>query len=165
MLKKTITIAILLLLSTISLIAVEEQKMTQIDIAIKYYQALYSKKYDIVRSIASSNMIFEDPSAPHEFGIPARLNKLDSFLTFMKSNLQGKVKISFTDKYVSNNRVVLFVSIKGTIPASSVGMGRQGMVEYASQGVSIIYIVNGKIKRHTDYFDYPALTNSFKKID
>ena len=139
--------------------------MTQIDIATKYYHALYSGEHDIVRSVASSNMVFEDPSAPHEFGIPPQINELETFLKFMKANLQGKVEIHFSDKYVSNDRVVLIVSTKGTIPATRVGMGEEGMVEYTSRGVSVLYVVNGKVKRHTDYFNYPALASSFKRID
>lgn len=144
---------------------VKAGQMTQIDIATQYYQALYSGEYDIVRNIASPDMIFEDPSAPHEFGIPPQLNGLEKFLKFMAANLQGKVEINFTDKYVSNDQAVLIVSTKGTVPAARVGMGDEGFVEYTAQGVSILHIVDGKVIRHTDYFNYPALASSFKRID
>lgn len=139
--------------------------MIQIDIATKYYQALYSGEHHVVKNLASPKMVFEDPTAPHEFGIPSQLNGLEEFLEFMKSNLQGAVDITFTDKYVSNNRVVLTVTTKGTVPASRVGLGEEGIVEYASQGVSIIHIFEEKVVRHTDYFNYPALADSFKKVE
>ena len=160
-----IVIVIAFFLLAVTSLTAGEQKMTQVDVATKYYQALYSGKHDIVRSVASSDMVFEDPSAPHEFGIPPRLEELEAFLKFMKSNLQGKVEISFTDKYVSNDRVVLIVSTKGMVPATRVGMGEEGIVEYTSQGVSVLHVVDGKVKHHTDYFNYPALASSFKRID
>ena len=82
--------------------------------------ALYAGEHAIVRSVASYDMVFEDPSAPHEFGIPARLDKLESFLQFMKENLQGTVGTSFTEKYVSNDRVVLAVSTKESLIESEI---------------------------------------------
>ncbi|ARU58949.1 hypothetical protein OLMES_4961 [Oleiphilus messinensis] len=139
--------------------------MTQIDLAVKYYQALYSGEHDIVRSIAFPDMVFEDPSAPHEFGIPPQIDELETFLSFMEANLLGEVEIHFTDNYVSNDRVVLIVSSKGIVPASRVDMGEEGTVKYASRGVSVLHIVDGKVKRHTDYFNYPALAGSFKRLD
>ena len=52
------------------------------------------------------------------------------------------------------------------VPAAAhVGMGEEGIVEYSSRGISILHVVDGKVKRHTDYFNYPALSSSFKLVE
>ncbi len=163
--RKILTQAIIVpfLLFATSL-TVQAQDKTQIDIATKYYDALYAGDFDTVRIVASSGMVFEDPSAPREFGIPPELNNLEAFLNFMEANLGGEINITYTEKFLSNDRVVLMVETDGVVPASLVGMGDEGDVTYSSRGVSILHVADGKVIRHTDYFDYPALAESFKRI-
>ena len=149
----------------VSVHAEGNNEMSQIEIGKKYYQALYAGDHAQVKELAAIEMVFEDPTAPPEFGIPPSLNNLESFLAFMQESLQGEINIKYTDSYVSNDRVVLTIETKGVIPASIMGMGRTGMVEYQSHGVSVLHVVEGKVIRHTDYFDYSELASSFNKIE
>lgn len=121
--------------------------MSAIDIAIEYYQALYSANYARVRELASSSLIFEDSTAPDELGIPPRLDTLEAFLQFMQANLTHDVEIRYTDKFVSNDRVVLTVETQGKVSASQVGINTQAMVTYQSQGISVLHVVDGKVIR------------------
>lgn len=145
--------------------ATEELTVLQTDIAKQYYQALYAGDFDTVRRVASADLKFADPSAPHEFGIPAQLNDLESFLAFMQVNLPSNIDILLSDSFVSNNRVVFTVSSKGSIPAKAAGMEGEGQLEFSAKGISILHVVDGKVIQHTDYFDYPALAKSFKPVD
>ncbi|WP_420588489.1 nuclear transport factor 2 family protein [Bacterioplanoides sp.] len=138
--------------------------MSQTKIATAYYKALYSGDHDLVQKVASPDMVFEDPSAPAEFEIPPVINNLEDFLSFMKANLQGEVMVTIKDSFVSNDRVILMVEVKGMLPASSVGL-KGSMVRYETSGVTVLHVVNGKVIRHTDFMDYPGLTKSFKPIN
>lgn len=160
--KKNILIQniIIPILMAITTLTVEAQSMSQIDIATKYYQALYSGEYETVRSLASPDMMFEDPTAPEEYGIPPRLERLEDFIKFSEANLKGEVQINFMDKYVSNDHVVLRVEIKGTYPADVVGMGEDGLAEVIGQGISVLHVVDGKVISHSDYMDYAGAVAS-----
>ena len=146
-------------------LSAEGQSMLQIEIAKKYYQALYTGDFETVRLVASAEMKFADPSAPHEFGIPAQLHDLESFLTFMQANLPDNVEVNISESFASNNQVLLMVTSKGTISAETAGMGDKGSVEFLVKGVSVLQVVDGRVIQHTDYFDYPALAKSFKPVD
>ena len=148
---QTIIVPFLIAITTLT---AEAQNMSQIDIATKYYNALYSGEYDTVRSVASPDMLFEDPTAPEEFGIPSRIESLDECLKFIEANTPGKIEIEFTDKYVSNDRVVLKVKMNGTAPAEIFDMGEEGNVAFTMKGVSILHVVDGRVIHHSDYMDY-----------
>jgi ketosteroid isomerase-like protein len=140
------------------------QDMSQIEIATKYYQALYSGEHDTVREVAAPDMIFEDPSAPEEFGIPAQLNELEAFLEFMSSNTPDQAETTVVNSFVSNDRVVLMITSQGVLPAAAVG-GDEGFVSFATQGVTVLHVIDGKVVRHTDYYDYPGLSASFSPVE
>ena len=144
--------------------SVGAQEISQIDLASRYYLALYAGDHETVRSLASSDMTFEDPSAPAEFGLPAKIDDLNTFLEFMKSSLPVGVEIEITNSFASNDLVVLNVATQGTVPASYFEMG-EGSVSYSVAGVSVLSIENGLVVRHTDYFDYPGLTESLKPVN
>lgn len=137
--------------------------MSPIDIATQYYHALYSGDYAAVRELAVPEMVFEDPSAPPEFNLPAELHDLESFLSFMQANLQAEAEVNIKQSYVSNHRVVLQLEMRGRIPGARVGLG-QGMVAYRTEGVSILQVRDQRVVRHTDYIDYPGLAKSFALI-
>lgn len=139
-------------------------EMSQIDIANKYYLALYSGDFDTVRNLASPEMVFEDPSAPPEYNVPAKLNKLEDFIKVMKDYLQGGETVSLSNQYVSNDQVVMMVTIKAMVPASTVGMG-EGKAEYTVTGISILHVKNEQVIRHSDYMDYTKVSKSYKLVE
>ncbi|MDA5556576.1 nuclear transport factor 2 family protein [Shimia sp. MMG029] len=144
--------------------SVGAQERSQIDLASQYYLALYAGDHETVRSLAAPDMTFEDPSAPAEFGLPAKIDDLNTFLDFLRSSLPAGVEVEITNSFSSNDLVVLNVATQGIVPASYFGMG-EGSVSYTVAGVSVLSFENGLVVRHTDYFDYPGLTESLRPVD
>ncbi|WED24737.1 ester cyclase [Vibrio sp. JC009] len=132
---------------------VEAKDMSQIDIATNYYDSLYKGDYSTVRQLASSDLIFKDPTAPEGYGVPNQIDSLNNFVEFFEANSQGPMQVSYAEKFASNDQVVLQVQLKGVVPANMVGMG-EGSVEYISNGFTVIHMSNGKVMSHTDYIDY-----------
>ncbi|MGL6259836.1 nuclear transport factor 2 family protein [Vibrio sp. WXL210] len=135
--------------------------MKQINIATNYYDSLFSGNYDAVREVASPDLIFKDSTAPDGYGVPNKIETLDNFLNFFESNVQGPTQVTYSQKFASNDQVVLQIQLKGVIPASMVGMG-EGSVEYVSTGFSVLHLDGEKVVSHTDYIDYAG--TSFTKL-
>ena len=125
--------------------------MSEIEIAKKYYKLLYSGNYDGVRSIASPNMKFSDPT------MPMSKDSLQEFLSYMVEVMDGyDINLTFGREFVSNGYVVLNVRVRGSVPAEKVG-GSGGEVTVDAEGVTALKIQDGRVVEHTDYFDYPTL--------
>jgi hypothetical protein len=131
----------------------EAKDMNPVEVATQYYDSLYSGDYDMVKKIASADLIFKDPTAPEGYGIPNQIVSLDNFLKFFEANSQGPSKVSYFEKFASNEQVVLHVKLTGVVPASIVGMG-EGKVEYITKGFTVLHVSHGLVISHTDYVDY-----------
>ena len=134
--------------------------MTPLDIAQAYYLALYGKEFEKVRAVAAPDMVFEDPTALAESGLASQLDSLAAFLDYMAANLGEDTTVRIVKSFASNDRVVLYVEITGTASAQYFGGPAHETVEVKAEGLTVLQIHKGRVIRHTDYFDYPAL-NTF----
>ena len=80
----------------------------------------------------------------------------------MMNNLSNGFNVDISDNYVSNGRVVLMVKSSGTISAARAGMGDDGMVEFASKGVSVIHVEDNKSFATRITFTTPCLRKASK---
>ena len=98
-----------ILLSSCSTIAKKEITVPEIQLAKNYYKALYDKKYDEVKKIASSKSFrFSDPTVQKEVAnLPTEKNSLEEFLKYMKESSENLIEpsITFEDSFYSNNNV------------------------------------------------------------
>lgn len=140
--------------------------MNNIDIAKTYYQALYSKDFERVRSLASPNMTFSDPTVSSEQSLPTSHKNLDDFLDYMDNSLsdEAKFEVSITHAFESNAHVVVYVSSKVTAPDRFFGGSSDTVMQATTQGITVFHIDNGLIQSHVDYFDYAGLAESLAAI-
>jgi len=84
---KKMTKNIIPFLVVMTTLTIESKEINEIHIATNYYDAIYNGDYDAARSVASADLIFKDPTAPAEYGIPNQINNLDNFLElFTRAN-------------------------------------------------------------------------------
>lgn len=132
--------------------------MDEIELAKKYYTALYDKDYDQVQRIASSVFRFADPTVQKDVAnLPVEKNSLEHFLKYMKESSAGlDAKLIFDDCFHSNNHVVLYVSIEGSVPGEQFGKPQERL-KIASRGISVIELKDSRVVGHVDYIDYTQL--------
>lgn len=108
--------------------------------------------------MASPNIAFQDPSAPDAYGVPV-LNRLEPGLNLFSGFSGGGVSVEFTDRYASNDHIVLVVELSGIAPAASLGIDG-GDISFATNGVPLLQASDGQVLSHTDYMNYPRFEAS-----
>jgi ketosteroid isomerase-like protein len=125
-------------------------------IAIAYYNAITSGDFDKVREVASTDLVFEDPTAPLGL-IPAKIVGLESVIAFYKGAISKLEKeIQITHSFESNNYVVLHQEVMGTTDVSDFGQ-EGGTIEFRLPGIAVLHIVDGLVVHYIDYLDYTEI--------
>ena len=139
--------------------------MEQIErVARTYLETLYSKDFENLKKLVSPDIVFEDPTASPELGIP-KLVGIGPYLKFWETNLPMlKVELEISDGFASNGHAVLYVNIEGTGPAER--FGRRGRtVKLQIRGLMIIQVSEGLVVRHTDNMDYAGLFSNLQVME
>lgn len=133
-----------------------------IEKAKQYYFDLYRKDYDFVRKVASSNFTFQDPTVTPEQELPSVITGIEDFIRYMdkQASAEFSFEIEVTDAFESNSQVILYVKSTITGPKQLFGGTCSELMSVKTKGITVIEVQNGKIEKHTDYFDYSALNQS-----
>lgn len=91
-----------------------------IDLAKKYYYALYQKDFTVVLSLAAEDFVFSDPTVLKESGLPVKITSLSEFISYMDNSISDSMKfnIHIVDSFESNKNVVLYIETDIHMPAN-----------------------------------------------
>lgn len=142
----------------------ENNSDTLIELAKKYYKALYQKDFNLIRNIASDSFSFSDPTAIAELGLPMKIDGVENFISYMDRYISPEmhINVQIIDVFESNFNVILYVQNTINVSGISSDVTLSKANEIVARGISALAFTEGKVVAHTDYFDYQALQASLE---
>lgn len=152
-------IAVGSLVAGASVVYGSDAELDDLAVARGYLEALYRFDFDDVRGRLHEDAVFDDPTsvaigAPSPWHVEGR----DDIVRFFRDSSAGTREAGFevVHAFAAAGNVVLTLRYRANVDGAP--LGHPGVpLEIDVRATTIIGVRDGRVDRHVDYVDYPAL--------